>query len=90
MLLAALIWGLAGVAAAQDALTVTSTTLAEVRGDNANGHDADDNYGMLRQRLYLDTLDEGLAVAIQLDGFGFLAPPDAGYRDQVLVERRFF
>lgn len=83
------------VASAQN-LRVTNTTLLEFRGNNENGIETDDDYGVGLNKLYLDGYLDETSAHLQLDGVFFSAEPDASvltptrtsaYSSEVRLER---
>jgi hypothetical protein len=94
--LAALVAFLPFVAYANESLRVTNTTLLESRGDNENGIDTDDEYGVGLNKLYLDGQSGSTSAHLQLDGVYFTATPDvrnpsstqpSSYVSEVRLER---
>lgn len=78
---------------AQESLRVTNTTLLEYRGNNENGIDTDDEYGIGLDKLYLDGQVGDTSAHLQLDGVYFTASPDlrsapAGQRSAYVSEVR--
>jgi len=93
---AALVAFLPFVAYANESLRVTNTTLLEYRGDNENGIDTDDEYGVGLNKLYLDGQSGATSAHLQLDGVYFTATPDlrnapstqpSSYVSEVRLER---
>jgi len=81
---------------AQESLRVTNTTLFEYRGNNENGIDTDDEYGVGLDKLYLDGQVGDTSAHLQLDGVYFTASPDlrgvpsgqrSAYVSEVRLER---
>lgn len=57
-------------------LRATNTALFEYRGDNENGIDTDDEYGVGLNKLYLDGQMGDTFAHLQLDGVYFSSSPD--------------
>lgn len=83
-------------AASAQSLRVTNTTLLEYRGDNENGIETDDEYGVGLNKLYLDGHVGDTSGHLQLDGVYFTTSPDAtflppgqstGYVSELRLER---
>ena len=75
-------------ARAQDAgMSVTATTIGEVRTDNENGRTDDDNYGLLRERLNAGFHQGDLVGSLRLDGDLFVLAPDETYQQNLQLER---
>ncbi len=64
------------VAPAQS-LRLLNTTVVEQRGDNKNGVDTDDDYGVGINKLYLDGQMEDTSLSLQVDSVVFSGFPDA-------------
>jgi hypothetical protein len=86
---------LPGVSAAQS-LRLQDTTTAEYQGDNGNTLKNDDNYGLGRNRLYVNGLTETTSASAQVDGVAFTRYPDvakttpaapSAYRSEARLER---
>lgn len=58
-------------------LRLTNTTLLEARGDNENGIETDDDYGVGLNKLYLDGHMGRTSGHLQLDGVFFSSQPDS-------------
>ncbi len=93
--LALLVTSLPFVSHAQS-LRLTNTTLLEYRGDNQNGIETDDDYGVGLNKLYLDGHLDETSAHLQLDGVFFSREPDlallgparpSAYTSEVRLER---
>lgn len=60
-------------------LRLTNTALVEYRGDNENGIDSDDDYGVGLNKLYLDGHMGSTSAHLQLDGVYFTESPDLAF-----------
>ena len=94
-LLAAAVAG-APVASRAESLRLVDTLVLEYRGDNDNGVDLDDDYGVGLTKLYLSGESEGTTVRAQVDGVHFSEYPDglgetpaepSAFRDEARLER---
>lgn len=86
---------LPGFAAAQS-IRLMDTTVLEYRGDNDNGVDTDDDYGVGLTKLYLNGEMDATSVAAQVDSVLFTNTPDipnptptnpSGYQNEARLER---
>ena len=93
---AALLVLFAPLFASAQSLRVTNTTLLEYRGNNENGVETDDDYGVGLNKLYLDGNVGDTSGHLQIDGVYFTTTPDAsilapgqpsGYVSELRLER---
>ncbi|WP_373047736.1 hypothetical protein [Vulgatibacter sp.] len=76
---------LPGLASAQS-LRLTNSTAFEYRGQNDNGNEADDEFGLGVNRLYLNGSIDRTSVTAQVDSIYFSAFPDLDYRKTNNIE----
>jgi len=83
-------------AAAAESLRLVDTLVLEWRGDNDNGAEGDDDYGLARTKLYLTGEAEGTSARAQVDAALFSEYPDglqgtpeepSAFRDEARLER---
>lgn len=79
-----------------ESLRLMNTLVLEYRGDNRNGIETDDDYGVGINKLYLDGQVGATSVAAQVDGVVFSnepdmlpasAPPRSAYASEARLER---
>lgn len=71
----------------QVSATVTDDLTAAWHGDNHNGRNDDDDYGVLINQLHLAGDANGLAARVLLHAHAFHDAPDERYRDAIEIER---
>ena len=67
--------------------TVTSTTVVEAHANNENDKAGDDDYGVLLERLNVGVTAGDVSTTARLDTDLFLNRPDAGFQQNVRLER---
>lgn len=87
-LLVATLWGVPAAVDAQTAsLQVVDTAAVEYRGDNRNGVEGDDGYGVIVNRLNLLGTAHDMSASARVDTYVFFEAPDDRWEDDVRLER---